>query len=162
MSFELPVYHHPDFAQPCFTAAPDARWQAAERDGIAPEDFHSTSMYPEYCKIDGQWRLAEESRMDACIVLRPDGRLDTVEARNLKQGDRVLLGRTERCEEGIYLHCICVFHPDLCLMGFQSPWAANVRRTNLTLIFPGQVRLKVRSIPVRDAAPCLNALEQET
>ena len=23
MSFELPVYHHPDFAQPCFTAAPD-------------------------------------------------------------------------------------------------------------------------------------------
>lgn len=105
MSFELPVYHHPDFAQPCFTAAPDARWQAAERDGIAPEDFHSTSMYPEYCKIDGQWRLAEESRMDACIVLRPDGRLDTVEARNLKQGDRVLLGRTERCEEGIYLHC---------------------------------------------------------
>ena len=105
MAFTLPEYHHPDFTQPCFTAAPDARWQAAERDGIAPEDFHSTSVYPEYCKIDGQWRLAEESRMDACIVLRPDGRLDTVEARNLKQGDRVLLGRTERCEEGIYLHC---------------------------------------------------------
>ena len=32
----------------------------------------------------------------------------------------------------------------------------------LTLALPGQVRLKVRSIPVRDAAPCLNALEQET
>ena len=57
MSFELPVYHHPDFAQPCFTAAPDARWQAAERDGVAPDDFHSTSMYPEYFKLDGQWFL---------------------------------------------------------------------------------------------------------
>ena len=30
------------------------------------------------------------------------------------------------------------------------------------LALPGQVRLKVRSIPVRDAAPCLNALEQKT
>ena len=104
MAFTLPEYHHPDFTQPRFTAAPDARWQAAERDGVVPDDFHSTSMYPEYCKIDGQWRLAEESRMDACIVLRPDGRLDTVEARNVRAGDRVLLGRTERGEEGIYLH----------------------------------------------------------
>ena len=99
MAFTLPEYHHPDFTQPRFTAAPDARWQAAERDGVVPDDFHSTSMYPEYCKIDGQWRLAEESRMDACIVLRPDGRLDTVEARNVRAGDRVLLGRTERGEE---------------------------------------------------------------
>ena len=104
MAFTLPEYHHPDFTQSRFTAAPDARWQAAERDGVVPDDFHSTSMYPEYCKIDGQWRLAEESRMDACIVLRPDGRLDTVEARNVRAGDRVLLGRTERGEEGIYLH----------------------------------------------------------
>ena len=58
---------------------------------------------------------------------------------------------TLRRQEGVYLHCICVFHPDLCLMGFQSPWAANVRRTNLTLIFPGQVRLTVRSIPLAEA-----------
>lgn len=104
MSFVLPEYQHPDFTQPHLTAAPDAKWRQAERDGVAPDNFHSTSMYPEYCKIGGQWRLAEESRMDACIVLRPDGRLDTVEARNLKQGDLVLLGRTERGEEGIYLH----------------------------------------------------------
>ena len=69
---------------------------------------------------------------------------------------------TLRRQRGIYLHSICVFHPDLCLMGFQSPWAANVRRTNLTLIFPGQVRLKVRSIPVQDAEPCLAAVEQKT
>ena len=39
------------------------------------------------------------------MVLRPDGCLDTVEARNLKAGDRVIVGRTERGEEGIYMHC---------------------------------------------------------
>ncbi len=44
---------------------------------------------------------------------------------------------------------------------FQSPWAARYQRMTLTLALPGQVRLKVRSIPMRDAAPCLNALEQE-
>ena len=41
-------------------------------------------------------------------------------------------------------------------------WAARYQRMTLTLALPGQVRLKVRSIPVRDAAPCLNALEQKT
>ena len=69
---------------------------------------------------------------------------------------------TLRRQEGVYLHCICVFHPDLCLMGFQSPWAANVRRTNLTLIFPGQVRLRVRSIPLAEADTIVRSLEQES
>ena len=69
---------------------------------------------------------------------------------------------TLRRQKGVYLHCICVFHPDVCLRTFQSPWAARYQRMTLTLALPGQVRLKVRSIPVRDAAPCLNALEQKT
>lgn len=33
-----------------------------------------------------------------------DGTLKVVENRNLKKGDRVILGRTEKGEEGIYLH----------------------------------------------------------
>ena len=61
-------------------------------------------MYPEYFKIGGVWRLAEESRMDASVVRRADGRLDVVENRNLKRGDRVILGRTEKGADGIYLH----------------------------------------------------------
>lgn len=54
-------------------------------------------------------------------------------------------------QQGLYLHCICVFHPDVCLTAAQSPWAASVGRTNLTLTFPGWVKLKVRSVPLRDA-----------
>ena len=80
----------------------------------------------------------------------------------LKEGIWLREGRfTLRRQKGVYLHCICVFHPDVCLRTFQSPWAARYQRMTLTLALPGQVRLKVRSIPVRDAAPCLNALEQE-
>ena len=104
MSFQLPQYRHPDFAALGLAAAPDARLGPVEMDGVAPDGYHSTSMYPEYFKIAGQWRLAEESRMDSSVVLRPDGRLDVVENRNLRRGDRVILGRTERGEDGIYLH----------------------------------------------------------
>ena len=104
MAFVMPKYIHPDFNEERFTSAPDVTTDIAEADGVAPENYHSTSMYPEYYKLDGRWVLAEESRMDSCVVVGDDGKLSVVEARNLKKGDRVILGRTEKCEEGIYLH----------------------------------------------------------
>ena len=111
MAFSIPDYHAPDFTQDRFRNAPDVRWEAAPMDGVAPEYYHSTSMYPEYFKIGGVWTLAEESRMDSSVVIGPDNVLHVVENRNLKQGDKVILGRSENCEEGIYLHC----------NGFESP-----------------------------------------
>ena len=66
--FEMPEYRHPDFSQEMFVNAPSVKYEAAEKDGVAPENFHSTSMYPEYFKIDGEWKLAEESRMDSCVL----------------------------------------------------------------------------------------------
>ena len=103
--FEMPKFTHPDFTQELFVNAPNAKYEPAEKDGVVPENFHSTSMYPEYFKIDGEWKLAEESRMDSCVVLCDDGHLAVVEARNIKKGDKVLIGRTERCEGGIFMHC---------------------------------------------------------
>ena len=103
MEFTLPAYSHPDFEEKSLAEAPDVVCAAVEKDGVAPENFHSTSMYPEYFKIDGRWQLAAESRMDSCVVLCDDGNLAVVEARNLKKGDQVILGRTEKCEDGIYL-----------------------------------------------------------
>ena len=66
---------------------------------------------------------------------------------------------TLRRQQGLYLHCICVFHPDVCLTATQSPWAASVGRTNLTLTFPGWVKLKVRSVPLRDAEKFFSFME---
>ena len=39
-----------------------------------------------------------------CVPVYREGRVDVVEFRNLKKGDRVICGRTERAEEGIWLH----------------------------------------------------------
>ena len=53
MAFTLPFYHEPDFTQPRLANAPDAALAPAPRDGIAPANYHSTSMYPEYFKLGG-------------------------------------------------------------------------------------------------------------
>lgn len=105
MKFEMPVYRHPDFTEDKFVNAPNATYVAADKDGVAPKNYHSTSMYPEYFKIDGEWLLAKESRMDSSVVYCEDGHLAVVENRNIKVGDRVIVGRTEKCEEGIFMYC---------------------------------------------------------
>lgn len=109
--FHLPEYREPDFTQEVFKKAPDAAWESVTIAGVAPENYHSTSMYPEYFKIAGEWKLAKESRMDSSVVLGDDGELSVVENRNLKVGDKVIIGRTEKGEEGIYLHST----------GFENP-----------------------------------------
>lgn len=113
--FHLPEYREPDFTKEKFVNAPDAKWEGVTVKGVAPENYHSTSMYPEYFKIDGKWILAKESRMDSSVVIGNDGELKVVENRNLEIGDKVILGRSENAEEGIYLHST----------GFEDPAEAN-------------------------------------
>ncbi|MEG1880602.1 MAG: hypothetical protein RR145_04700 [Oscillospiraceae bacterium] len=106
MAFEMLKYHAPDFSLEKFVNAPDAILLPSLKDGVAPENYHSTSMYPEYVKINGKWLLPEESRMDSSIVYdKARNHLDVVENRNIKKGDLVVTGRTENCENGIYMHC---------------------------------------------------------
>lgn len=104
MKFELPRYKYPDFKVKHLEEAPNVTCERVKYDGVLPEYFHSTSMYPEYFKIDGTWVLAKESRMDSCVIIRENGVLNVVEPRNVKVGDLVILGRTECGEEGIYLY----------------------------------------------------------
>ena len=111
MNMIIPQYHAPDFTEEKFKNAPDVCVAEAPMDGVAPEGFHSTSMFPEYFKLAGQWVLATQSRMDSSVVISADGTLQVVENRNLKKGDRVIIGRTEDCEDGIYVHC----------NGFEAP-----------------------------------------
>ena len=98
--FQLRSYTPPDFSQAKFINAPDASFVRVERDGVAPENFHAMSIFPEYAKVNGKWLLAEESRMD-CVAVLEAGRLVIREFRLLKAGDMVLTGRTENAEEGI-------------------------------------------------------------
>jgi hypothetical protein len=102
--FHIPTYTPPDFSAEIFTSAPDATTVAVELPGVAPENFHSTSMYPEYFKVDGEWKLLTGSRMDCVPVLHSDGSLEAKEFRRLHVGERVVVGRNDHGGEGIYLH----------------------------------------------------------
>ncbi len=103
MSFKLTPYTPPDFTQPFLADAPDARRLPAPQDGVVPDGYHATTIFPEYFKVDGRWLLAEESRMD-CVTVYREGRVHVVEFRNIRRGDEVFVGRTEDASEGIYVY----------------------------------------------------------
>lgn len=105
MAFILPIYTHPDFEQPLFASAPLVDFKQAANNGIAPENYHATSIYPEYYQVKkGAWILPEESRMDCVVILQDDETLSVREFRNIRQGDLVACGRGENGEEGIFVH----------------------------------------------------------
>lgn len=104
MSFRLPVYIPPNFGKEIFRRSPDAVTMEVRQPGVAPRNFHATTIFPEYFKIDGRWRLLSESRMDCVVVVRAGGRLEATEFRRLRPGDRVVVGRSEDAREGIYVH----------------------------------------------------------
>ena len=103
MALELRPYEAPDFSKPRFVSAPEARLVPCPADFVAPEGYHAMSIFPEYFKVNGEWRLAAESRMD-CVPVWKDGAVQVVEFRHLKCGDLVFCGRTEDTSEGIYVH----------------------------------------------------------
>ncbi len=102
--FQIPKYKAPDFNQEKFINAPNARTSQVTIKGVAPDHYHATSMYPEYYKINGQWRLLPQTRMDCVPVIHPDGSLEAKEFRRLQVGETVIIGRTEDGSEGIYLY----------------------------------------------------------
>ena len=103
MSFSLRPYFPPDFSDPRFADAPDARLVPAPADFVAPEGYHAMSIFPEYFRIGGSWLLAGESRMDCVPALR-NGRVEVIEFRHIRKGDLIVCGRTEDASEGIYVH----------------------------------------------------------
>ena len=103
MSFRLLPYMAPDFSQERFAADPDVLLKPAPADGVAPDNYHAMSIFPEYFKINSAWLLAEESRMD-CVAVYENGKIQVREFRHLHAGDAVVTGRTETGEDGIYVH----------------------------------------------------------
>lgn len=107
MSFDMPKYTAPDFDQEFFINAPNAKLVEVVKEGVSPANYHALSVFPEYFKINNKWVLATQSRMDTvCVAIDEPGkeRVEIVEFRNLKVGDKVVVGRKEDGSEGIYVY----------------------------------------------------------
>lgn len=106
MKFELSKFIEPNFNEEKLKNAPDCKLVEVTKDGCAPTNYHATSIFPEYFKINGQWILAKQTRMDA-VAKYEDNEIKITEFRKLKKGDLVVVGRAEDGSEGIYLHSNC-------------------------------------------------------
>lgn len=101
--FKLPEYFPPDFSREPLCSSPNVHTLPAPADGVVPENFYATSVFPEYFKINDQWVLAESSRMD-CVVVIKNARPCVTEFRNVQKGDAVVIGRKDHGETGVYVH----------------------------------------------------------
>ena len=105
MPFSLPSYKPPDFNNPVFSKTPLVEFNPVKLPGVAPDNYHATSIFPEYFQVrQDKWRLLKESRMDCIVVLEADDSLCVREFRHLKKGDLVACGRRENGEDGIFVH----------------------------------------------------------
>ena len=100
--FKLPEYTAPNFSAERFISCPDVTTERAGR-GYIPENFYATTIYPEYFKINGEWKLIKGSRMDCSVVIK-DGEPHAVEMRNIREGDEVVVGRTDDGSCGVFVH----------------------------------------------------------
>ena len=93
----------PDFDTKEFREAPDVCTAPAPGDGLLPDDFYATTIYPEYFKLGGIWTLIDAARMDCAVVIR-DGRPVATEARRVRCGEPVVVGRAEDRTNGVFIH----------------------------------------------------------
>jgi len=98
------AFSPPDFSDPRFSRSPDAKFLPAPADGVLPEGFFSTTNLPTYVRVKGAWRMPREPRMDASLVLAPDGEVWVREMRRVRKGELVAVGFAEDGSEGIFVH----------------------------------------------------------
>ncbi|MDY7015789.1 MAG: arginine deiminase-related protein, partial [Cyanobacteriota bacterium] len=73
----------------------DTNLEAVARDGVAPDDFYVTTIYPTEVRVEGEWVRVQHQRMDAAIVVEGGSEGTTARCallRDLKAGDRVIVG----------------------------------------------------------------------
>jgi lysine-ketoglutarate reductase/saccharopine dehydrogenase-like protein (TIGR00300 family) len=72
------------------TEVGDCAFAPAERDGILPDAFYSTTNFETYVRIEGRWVEARDQKMDSALVLR-GGAPHCVKQAQVKQGEPVAL-----------------------------------------------------------------------
>ncbi len=117
----MTTFSPPDFSQPQFAGCPDARFVAAPADGVLPDGFFSTTNLPTFVRLNGEWVAPREPRMDAGIVLAPDGVLWVREGRRIARGDLVAVGDHEDGTQGVFVQTHLVpSHADGDVFTFMS------------------------------------------
>jgi lysine-ketoglutarate reductase/saccharopine dehydrogenase-like protein (TIGR00300 family) len=73
----------------------DTNTETVTKDGVAPDDFYVTTIYPTEVRVRCEWVKVENQRMDGAIVVDDSGEVPTAHCsllRDLKTGDKIIVG----------------------------------------------------------------------
>jgi len=73
----------------------DVNTEVVTQDGVAPDDFYVTTIYPTEVRVNCEWVMVQNQRMDAAIVVKQNSQGLSARCqllRDLKAGDRVIVG----------------------------------------------------------------------
>ena len=93
----------PDFSDEKLASVMDAKIEEVKKDGVVPSGFYLTNHLPTYYKIEGQWKLPKTSSLN-CVAVVKDQEVVVTEIRDVKVGDKIVMGRKNDGTEGILLH----------------------------------------------------------
>ncbi|BAS55767.1 MULTISPECIES: bifunctional arginine dihydrolase/ornithine cyclodeaminase [Leptolyngbya] len=80
-------------ALPRPTEVCDAELEAVVQDGVAPDDFYVTTIYPTEVRVNCEWVRVDRQRMDGAIAVSADGKSAQCKLlRDLTTDDRVVVG----------------------------------------------------------------------
>ncbi len=69
----------------------NAATETCDQDGVAPDDFYVSNIYPTEVRVNDQWIRVQKQRMDGAIVIG-EGTAECRILRDLNQGERVVVG----------------------------------------------------------------------
>lgn len=97
-------YIAPNFTALGLDSAADCLFEPAPKDATLPDGFTSTTNFPTYVKINGEWRLPKMPRMDSHLVYDPNtDSLEIKEFRNVKSGDLIAVAQHEDGSDGVFV-----------------------------------------------------------
>ena len=70
----------------------DVELVAADRDGVLPPDFYSSTNLPTSVRVEGKWLDVENPEMDCAVTVTTNGRARTLPMHRVRIGDRIVVG----------------------------------------------------------------------
>ncbi|WP_282920774.1 hypothetical protein [Ignavigranum ruoffiae] len=95
------TFTEPNFEDEKFASVEDAKTEEVKKDGIVPSGFYLTTHTPTYYKVDGKWLLPKRSSLN-CVAVVSGDEVVVKEIRDVKIGDKVVMGRSNDGSEGIF------------------------------------------------------------
>jgi lysine-ketoglutarate reductase/saccharopine dehydrogenase-like protein (TIGR00300 family) len=112
--------------------------EPAPKDGVVPDDFHSTSNYPTFVYLDGTWKAVERLRMDGCIRLI-NGRPVCSLMRDVKAGEPIVVGH-----DGVRVAVLNLPHSQEHEFGFMTSEVSSERQVPVIIRKIAQEMYQIR------------------